>query len=401
MRVCFSNLVKDMDLELLNHDYYLLRGDKILALIRRIFHRYPEFRHDSFKYYARFAKFYGGKIDRSPALKRVISFPDNSQSLYFGCPIILAAGANKTAKRISDYAYVGFGGISVGTATRCFREGNTHRPRIGFLEEDRAIHNSMGLNNEGVEMIASRVDEQLIRAHKAGLCVGISVAETPGLTDETEKLNDIVQTFAVAYKAGDYIEVNVSCPNTGENRIDLDTCFTERIFSEIMNFRNSQAVRKAVYAKLSPDLSERGLIAVMDVLVRYGVNGVVMGNTFPSAKGEALSLSVAVDQMAVLRDDGDRGGISGRPLYENMCWMVRYIKKNYPGISVMACGGIDHGYKVYDLLKLGVDVIQCYSVVAFRWMAAHAMRKELMSALQTDGYHTLEEFLNRDKTLTP
>jgi dihydroorotate dehydrogenase len=39
----------------INHEYYLLKGDKILALIRRIFHMYPEFRHNSFKYAARFA----------------------------------------------------------------------------------------------------------------------------------------------------------------------------------------------------------------------------------------------------------------------------------------------------------------------------------------------------------
>ena len=152
----------------------------------------------------------GGRPDLGKTLKRVITFPDHSNSLYFGCPIILAAGANKTAERIKDYANVGFGGITVGTATRNFREGNTHRPRIGFLEEDRAIYNSMGLNNEGVEVIAKRVDEQLVKAHKAGLCVGISVAETPGLTDPEEKIKDIIESFTIAYKAADYIEINVS-----------------------------------------------------------------------------------------------------------------------------------------------------------------------------------------------
>jgi hypothetical protein len=155
-------------------------------------------------------------------LKRVITFPDHSNSLYLGCPIILAAGANKTAKRICDYANMGFGGITVGTATRKFREGNTHRPRIGFLENERAIHNSMGLNNEGVEVIARRADEQLTKAHKVGLCVGVSVAETPGLTDDEEKLKDLLESFAIAYKAGDFIEINLSCPNTGESRVDMD-----------------------------------------------------------------------------------------------------------------------------------------------------------------------------------
>ena len=231
-----------------------------------------------------FIPFLGGRPSKSKVLKKVVTFADHSNSIYMSAPIILAAGANKTANRIKDYANVGFGGITVGTATRHFREGNTHRPRIGFLENDRAIYNSMGLNNEGVDVIAKRVDSQLVAAHKVGLSVGISVAETPGITDEQEKLKDILESFSIAYKAGDYIEINVSCPNTGENRVDLDMSFSEKLFGEIMKFRNGQGLRKAVYAKLSPDMSERHLMSIMDMLVRTGVNGVVIGNTYPTAK---------------------------------------------------------------------------------------------------------------------
>ena len=312
-------------------------SDKVLALIRRIFRKSPEFRHDSFRHVARFAPiipFMGGRPDLGKTLKRVITFPDHSNSLYLGCPIILAAGANKTAERIKDYANVGFGGITVGTATRNFREGNTHRPRIGFLEEDRAIYNSMGLNNEGVEVIAKRVDEQLVKAHKAGLCVGISVAETPGLTDPDEKIKDIIESFTIAYKAADYIEINVSCPNTGESRVDLDMSFSERIFEEIMKIRNSLGIRKAVYAKLSPDLMERHLISIMEMLVRTGVNGVVVGNTYPTAKISELPVSVTHEDLTPLRADGDCGGLSGRPLYENMVWNVKYIRDTFGNITL-------------------------------------------------------------------
>lgn len=384
-----------MSFNCVNHEYYLNFGDRVLALIRRIFHKYPEFRHDSLKHAARFAPyipFMGGRPDLSKTLKRVILFPDHSNSLYLGCPIILAAGANKTAKRICDYANMGFGGITVGTATRRFREGNTHRPRIGFLENDRAIHNSMGLNNEGVEVIARRADEQLTKAHKVGLCVGVSVAETPGLTDDEEKLKDLLESFAIAYKAGDFIEINLSCPNTGESRVDMDLSLTERIFGEIMKYRNAQAIRKAVYAKISPDLSERHLVNVMDMIVRTGVNGVVVGNTYPTKKISELPVETKFEDLTPLRADGDCGGMSGRPLYENMMWNVTYIRKHYPQISVIACGGIDHGFKIFDLIKLGVDAVECYSVVAFRWMAAHAMRKELEAALFETGYKTLADY---------
>ena len=370
-------------------------SDRILALIRRIFHNNPEFRHDSLKHVARFAPiipFMGGRPDLSKTLNRVVTFADGSNPLHFGCPIMLAAGANKTAKRICDFANMGFGGISVGTATRHVRVGNTYRPRIGFIENDRAIHNSMGLNNDGVDAVTRRVDTQITAAHRVQMCVGISVAETPGITDENEKLKDIVESFSIAYRVADYVEINLSCPNTGENRLDLDMTLVNKIFTAITDYRNKQPVRKAIYAKLSPDMPENHTATIMDMLVKVGVNGVVMGNTYPTKKVSDLPVHVKYDDLTPLRADNDRGGMSGRPLYENTVRNVKFIREHYPQMSVIACGGIDHGYKIYDLIKLGVDAVQCYSVVAFRWMAAHAMRKELEEALSKDGYRTLADY---------
>ena len=370
-------------------------SDRVLALIRRIFHNNPEFRHDSLKHVARFAPvipLMGARPDLSKTLNRVVTFADGSNPLHFGCPIMLAAGANKTAKRICDFANMGFGGISVGTATRHVREGNTHRPRIGFIENDRAIHNSMGLNNDGVDAVTRRVDTQITAAHRAGMCVGISVAETPGITDENEKLQDIVESFSIAYRVADYVEINLSCPNTGENRLDLDMTLVNKIFTAITDYRNKQPVRKAIYAKLSPDMPENHTATIMDMLVKVGVNGVVMGNTYPTKKVTDLPVHVKYDDLTPLRSDNDRGGMSGRPLYENTVRNVKFIREHYPQMSVIACGGIDHGYKIYDLIKLGVDAVQCYSVVAFRWMAAHAMRKELEEALSKDGFKSLADY---------
>ena len=374
-----------MTVECENHDYNLLKGDKLLAFIRRVFKKWPEFRHDSLKHVARFAPylpFLSGKPDFTPELKTTITFPDKSNPIVLSAPIILAAGANKTALRVSDYANLGFGGVSVGTATRHFRKGNTHRPRVGFLEEDRAIYNSMGLNNDGVEVIAKRVSAQIASIHKSGMSVGISVAETPGLSSEKEKITDVLESFAIAYPVGDYIEINAGCPNTGENRLDLDTQFIEHLFSEIMKYRDSQSIRKAVYAKLSPDFSENQLLATVEVLVRSGVNGVIVGNTFPTKKMGELPMFAKYDELKVLRADGDKGGLSGRPLYLNTYSMTQFVKSRFPQLSVIACGGIDHGEKVFDLMQAGADAVECYSVCAFRWMPAHAMRKELFKALR-------------------
>lgn len=377
-----------------DYDYKLSKGDRLLALIRSVFRKSPEFRHDSLKHVARFAPyipFLGGKPNLCPEQKTVIRFRDGSLPITLASPIILAAGANKTAHRIAAYANLGFGGISVGTVTRRFREGNTHRPRIGFLEHDRAIYNSMGLNNDGVEAVVARVQSQIDGAHRNGLCVGISVAETPGLLSEEKKLADALECFERAYPAADYLEINASCPNTGENRLDLDTRFIKSLFGEVMNFRNAQPVKKAVYAKLSPDMPEEALSATLEALSDVGVSGVVLGNTYPTKKLGALSTNARYEDLKVLRADGDKGGLSGRPLYPNTYRMTAFVKSRFPRLSVIACGGIDHGKKIFDLLRAGADAVECYSVCAFRWMPAHAMRRELSAALAEAGFSNVTE----------
>jgi dihydroorotate dehydrogenase len=298
----------------------------------------------------------------------VVNFSDGSQPINLCSPIVLAAGANKNGKGINNYANLGLGGITIGTATRNFRIGNTNRPRVGLDEFNRLIYNSMGLNNDGIEKISARVERQIGRACKNKFAVGISVAESPGIP-ENNRLQDLLETFSIAYKTADYLEINVSCPNTGEERLDLDTAFMKKAFFEIEDFRKKSNCRKAVYAKLSPDLTDKQLLSLLDLLTQFGVNGVILGNTYPSEK---LFYS-----LPILNAKGTSGGISGRPIYENTFRKTVLAKKYFPKVSVVACGGIDHGLKVMDLLNEGADFVQVYSVFAFRWMAAQKMNFEL------------------------
>jgi len=351
---------------MVNHDYTLGFDDKLLAFIRYVFKNHAEFRHSCLRLAAKYSPIFGGVPGRE---KRVVNFCDGSKPVNLCSPLVLAAGANKNAKGINDYANLGLGGITVGTATRKFRIGNAHKPRVGLDEFNRLIYNSMGLNNDGVAKISARVERQIGKARKNNFAVGISVAETPGITEE-KRLQDLLETFSIAYKAADYLEVNVSCPNTCEDRLDLDAKFMSLAFGAIEDFRKAAPCRKAVYAKLSPDLTDKQLLSLLDLLSQFGVSGVVLGNTYPSEK--------LFYCLPPLNDKGTSGGISGRPLYENTFRKTSLAKKHFPNLSVVSCGGIDHGLKVRDLLNEGADFVQVYSVLAFRWMAVQKMMKELL-----------------------
>lgn len=379
-----------------DHDYPIYLTDRFLALLKKVIPN-PELRHNYLELFARWGRWIPGpKFPPKERVAHTIRFKDKSNSLYMNSPLILAAGGNKEAQHISSYANLGFGGVSVGTATRSQRDGNPYRPRLRMVESDRSIQNSMGLNNPGIDKIAKEVDQQLGQTRKRNMAVGISIAETPGIEDDERRQEDLIYSFRKAYNAAEYVEINLSCPNTGHQRIDAQLRYLDRVLSNIMKIRRSLPVRKAVYAKLSPDLGKAQLLALLDMVVEHGMNGLVLFNTFPGSRSNFLEMQTTPEQLLPVRADGDLGGISGRPLYINTFRAVEYIKNSHPDLSLIACGGVDHGAKVFDLLRMGADAVQIYSALSYRWFAAIRMLEELQSAIHEHDHHTLAEFLGKD-----
>ncbi len=375
----------------MNHlEYQTTMGDRFFEIGKKLIPN-PEQRHNLLNPLAKFMSLTHFLRGRLPELKTTLHFHDKSIPITFQSPIILAAGGNKTAQNLQYYHAMGFGGVTVGTATLKGISGNPFRPRLRMLPQDLAIQNSMGLNNPGIDKIAHRVDFQLGRCHKEQIALGISVADTPGITDTDKKIEDLLTSFRKAYQAADYVEINVSCPNTGKNRIDWQKDFLKSLLNEVMHIRNQLAPRKAVFVKLSPDMSQNFLDKTLQVISDSGVTGLVLFNTFPSEKTKYLNMKTSVEDLLPVTETGRKGGISGQVLYQNTLPAVKFIKKNLPQLSVIAVGGIDTGSKVLNLLEAGADAVQCYTVLAYRWNAIHKMNKELLVALREKGIDSIAQ----------
>ncbi len=374
-----------------DYDYSVTWGDRFLELIKRAVPN-EEKRHHALARYARFLSLFPPHYVVPGALEKTLRFHDRSLPIQLGAPILLAAGGNKTAEHLPAFAELGFGGVTAGSATLKAWEGNPFRPRVRLLPLDRAMQNSMGLNNPGIEAIARQVDVSLGRCHRRKMAIGISVTDTPGVTDHDRILVEIEATFRRAYGVADYVELNLSCPNTGTARLDLDTVLMARILDHVMQLRKNLVPRKAVFVKLSPDMGMKTLDAVLQVVSDAGITGLVLFNTFPGDKGKFLRLKTPAAEVEPLTVSGSKGGISGRILYQNTLPAIRFIRSQLPHFTLIASGGIDHGAKVLDLLEAGADAVQAYTVLAYRWNAIRTMNKELLAAMRAKGLTTLDGY---------
>jgi len=86
---------------------------------------------------------------------------------------------------------------------------------------------------------------------------------------------------------------------------------------------------------------------LVDLCLRYGVEGVTAANTRPVEDG----------RLAV-----GRGGLSGKPLFPDMLRMVGEIRRHAgDGLIINACGGISSGEDALKALQAGANTVQLFT----------------------------------------
>ena len=353
-------------------DYDLRFSDRMLGVYRGLVGS-AEARSKQLIWLSRLMGAFGDLPPES--LSRKIDFSDGSRPLSLSTPIILAAGANKYGGAITGFQKMWYGGVTVGSVTRERREGNPHRPRVDLIEGDDAANNSMGLNNPGASKISDRVFSAYLKG-RDDFSVGVSVAETPGLDGDGERLDDFIETFHTAREFADYSEVNVSCPNTGAGVVDQEYEFMGELFSRIRESRDRAPIKGSVFAKLSPGSDEGNLERTVGMAQDSGINGVVLFNAWAYEKTPMGFLQTKEADISVLTGDDKRGGISGAPLYPYVCDAVGFVKKSFPDMKVWGCGGIFAGDQLREMEDLGADAVQILTANAYRWMAAKTICNE-------------------------
>ncbi|MEN9353455.1 MAG: hypothetical protein RL318_780 [Fibrobacterota bacterium] len=349
-------------------------GDHFLTWLRQAI-PYPELRHESLMPTARaLSLFLPWEAPDAAAVSR--KFHDGT-SLDLASPLILAAGANKAARCLDAFASFGFGAVTVGTATLNPRKGNPLKPRVYTLEDTGTIQNAMGLNNPGIKVLADRIARSRPACEHVGLAVGLSISEDPSLQPGEDADANVLQCLAQAYPVSDYLELNLSCPNTGHDRLDQAWDRIERLLEKVSNFREHQTLRIPLWVKLSPDLTGESLQAALETVKKSGLTGSVLSNTWPAASGTWPD-GTPLPRLHEVGRPGLRGGLSGRPLYPRTLESLRQAKAFAPELSHIAVGGVETGAQVKELLDTGADLVECYSVLAFRWLAGRKIVEELV-----------------------
>ena len=263
--------------------------------------------------------------------------------LHFPNPVGLAAGFDKNAELIDEFAELGFGFIEIGTVTPKPQDGNP-KPRLFRLLEDEGIINRMGFNNEGLDVIKARLGKR-----RSKVIVGGNLGKNK-LTPNELADDDYCQGFEALYEVVDYFVVNVSSPNTPNLRALQEKEPLKKLLQTLQDLNAAKPAQKPILLKIAPDLSNDQLDDVIEIVLETKLAGVIATNTTLSREGLQSS------------HRPETGGLSGKPLTKRSTEVVAYLHQKSKGqFPIIGVGGIHTGADAVEKLKAGAALVQIYS----------------------------------------
>ncbi|MBF0237393.1 MAG: quinone-dependent dihydroorotate dehydrogenase [SAR324 cluster bacterium] len=297
-------------------------------------------------------------------------------SLELDNPIGLAAGFDKDAQVYNPLFVLGYGSVEVGTVTPKPQPGNP-KPRLFRLVEDEGVINRMGFNNEGVEAMIAR-----IRQNPPQRCLGINIGKNKD-TPLDQAIEDYKIAMKTAYPYANYIAVNISSPNTQNLRTLQEKSSLARLLSELMELRvTMQRPLKPIFVKIAPDLEQRDLMDIIQVVKELSLDGVIATNT-----------TLSRNQLKSSSHTQEQGGLSGRPVQKKSTDIIKILYQHLgPDIPIIGVGGIFTAEDAYEKIKAGATIVQIYTGMIYQGPGiVKQIKQGLVKCLENDGFSSITQ----------
>lgn len=308
--------------------------------------------------------------------------------INFETPIGLAAGFDYEAKMPQILSTLGFGFETIGTITNKPYEGNP-APRLGRLPKSRSLMVNKGFKNKGAEEITKKLAKL-----SPEIPIGISIGQTNSKKPMTQKesVQDIISAFTIfenSHVRHSYYELNISCPNLfGEVNF-----YSQKNLEELLDEIKNLKIKKPIFIKMPIEKSNKEVIVMLDVIVKYPIKGVIFGNVQKNRKDPSFD-PVEVKRFKV-------GNFSGKPTEKRSNELIKLAYKKYGDkLIIIGCGGIFNAKDAYKKIKLGSSLCQLITGTIYEGPQLVAqINLELMDLLKKDKLAHISEAIGVDNKI--
>jgi len=296
----------------------------------------------------------------------------------FPNPIGLAAGFDKSAEAYNSLLNLGFGFVEVGTVTPLKQIGNP-KPRVFRLEEDYALINRLGFNNDGIEIIKNRIKSE----GKEGI-LGINIGPNK---DSKDQKNDFCLGLKNFFDVADYITINISSPNTKGLRDFHDQEKLKNLLFTLNKIKEDKKTNIPLLLKISPDIEDNYISEIVNVSIKNNISAIILTNTTEGNRDNLVS-----------KINKEEGGLSGEPLQKISTNMIKKFYKELNGkIPIIGVGGVNSGKAAYEKILAGASLLQLYTGFVYRGPStARNIKKELIEILKAEGINNIQEAVGKN-----
>jgi dihydroorotate dehydrogenase len=244
----------------------------------------------------------------------------------------------------------------------------------------------LGFNNDGAEGVARRLAarEQAtgrrrtastsdgsassgVNKRRVGAVVGVNIGKSKVVPDDDQAavLADYGLSAGLLAPYADYLVVNVSSPNTpglrslqAVERLEPLLAHVRRTADEATLGTGGTGRRVPLLVKIAPDLSDHDVLAVADLALASGLDGIIATNTTISRA------HLRTDRGTV--DATGAGGLSGAPLAARSLAVLRLLRDRVgPDLCLVGVGGLTTPADARARLDAGATLLQGYTAFVY------------------------------------
>ena len=295
----------------------------------------------------------------------------------FPNPIGLAAGFDKSGEVYNQILKFGFGFVEIGTVTPLKQYGN-QKPRIFRLESDKALINRLGFNNDGIQVIKSRIESE----KKNGI-IGINIGPNK---DTKDQKNDFCLGLESFFDIADYITVNISSPNTESLRDFHEQSKLKDLLLSLNKIKKNKKTDIPLLLKVSPDIENTDINKIAELAIKNNISAIILTNSTNTNRENLLS-----------EIKNEKGGLSGEPLQQLSTSMIKEFYKTLNGaIPIIGVGGINSGKSAFEKILAGASLLQLYTGFVYKGPSVvKNIKKELVDILKSEGFNNIKDAVGK------
>jgi len=204
-----------------------------------------------------------------------------------------------------------------------------------------------------------------------------------GPNKETKnKSDDFYTCLLKLYSYADYITINISSPNTEGLRNFHEENSMIKLLEGLNKLKKDNKINKSLIVKLSPDINEKDISTIVEIINKYKIDGIIVSNTTDKNR-ENLSDA----------NKNEVGGLSGKPIKDISTNLIKkFYKETKNKIKIIGVGGIDSGNSAFEKIAAGADLIQLYTGMVYKGPGVvKEIKKELISILKNEKIKNISE----------